>query len=69
MNNKIFQNLARNAAYIGKGFQNITRNAAYAGKKLQGIRNEKLSLIVFSFFFIIVAALAFSYDSSVKKKD
>ncbi len=68
MNNKIFQNLARNAAYIGKGFQNITRNAAYAGKKLQGIRNEKLSLIVFSFFFIIVAAIAFSYNNSVKKK-
>ncbi len=68
MNNKIFQNLARNAVYMGKRFQNITRNVAYAGKKLQDMRNEKLSLIVFSFLFIIVAAIAFSYNNSVKKK-
>jgi len=54
MNSKIFQNLTKNAAYINRRFQNI--------------KNEKLNLIIFSFLFIIVAALAFSYNTSVKKK-
>ena len=62
MNKKVFQNLIKDAILIGKRFQHI-------GKRFQSIRYEKSNLIVFSFLFIIVAALAFSYDSSVKKKD
>ena len=61
MNKKVFQNLIKDAILIGKRFQHI-------GKRFQSIRYEKSNLIVFSFLFIIVAALAFSYDSSVKKK-
>ena len=61
MNKKVFQNLIKDAIHIGKRFQHI-------GKRFQSVRYEKSNLIVFSFLFIIVAALAFSYDSSVKKK-
>ena len=61
MNKKVFQNLIKDAIHMGKRFQHI-------GKRFQSVRYEKSNLIVFSFLFIIVAALAFSYDSSVKKK-
>ena len=61
MNSKIFQNLARNVAHI-------TRNVIHIGRGFQNAKNEKLNLIVFSFLFIIVAALVFSYNNSIKKK-
>ena len=54
MNSKIFQNLSRNVTHVIREFRNA--------------KNEKLNLIVFSFLFIIVAALVFSYNNSVKKK-
>ena len=51
-----------------KIFQFLNKNAAYIVKSLRGIKDEKLSLIVFSFLFLIVAAIVFSYNSSIKKK-
>ena len=51
-----------------KIFQFLNKNAAYIVKRLRGIKDEKLSLIVFSFLFLIVAAIVFSYNSSIKKK-
>ena len=51
-----------------KIFQILSKNAAYIVKRFRGIKDEKLSLIVFSFLFLIVAAIVFSYNSSIKKK-
>ena len=51
-----------------KIFQFLDKNVAYIVKRLRGIKDEKLSLIVFSFLFLIVAAIVFSYNSSIKKK-
>ena len=54
MNKKIFRDLMKNAINIGMRFW--------------GVRRERPNLIVFSFLFILVATLVFSYDNSVKKK-
>ena len=54
MNNKIFQNLLKNLSYISKRFPST--------------KNDKINLIIFSFLFIIVGALVFSYNNSIKKK-
>ena len=54
MNKKIFRDLMKNAINIGRRFW--------------GVRRERPNLIVFSFLFILVATLVFSYDNSVKKK-
>ena len=51
-----------------KIFQFLDKNVAYIVKRLRGIKDEKLSLIVFSFLFLIVGAIVFSYNSSIKKK-
>jgi len=61
MNSKIFQNLSRNVTHI-------TRNVTHVIREFRNAKNEKLNLIVFSFLFIIVAALVFSYNNSIKKK-
>ena len=54
MNNKIFRDLLKNFADIGRKFQST--------------RNDRINLIVFSFIFIIVGALVFSYNNNIKKK-
>ena len=51
-----------------KIFHNLIKDAINIGKRFRGIRYEKPNLIVFSFLFIIVTALVFFYDNSVKKK-
>tara|TARA_B100000945_G_scaffold38155_1_gene25654 strand:+ start:266 stop:1594 length:1329 start_codon:yes stop_codon:yes gene_type:complete len=51
-----------------KFFQNLVKKAISTGKRFQSIGGDKSNLILFSFFFIIVAALVFSYNNSIKKK-
>ncbi len=51
-----------------KFFQNLIKNAIDIGKRFQSIRGERSGLILFSFFFIVVATLVFSYNNSIKKE-
>ena len=51
-----------------KFFQNLIKNAIGIGKRFQSIGGERSGLILFSFFFIVVATLVFSYNNSIKQK-
>ena len=50
-----------------KDFQNLIRNNLNLGKKFKNFRNLKINYIIFSFVFIIISALVFSFNSSIKR--
>ena len=54
MNNKIFQDFIKQAVILTK--------------KIPNLKNDRANFIVFSFLFLIVASLVFSYNNSIKKE-
>jgi len=71
MTNKIFHKLTRlnrQANLLVKKLPGLIRQENFLVKKLPDLRSGKANLLVFSFLFMIVASLVFSYSSSIKKK-
>ena len=50
-----------------KDFQNLIINNLNLGKKFKNFRNLKINYIIFSFVFIIISTLVFSFNNSIKK--
>ena len=51
-----------------KIYENFIKKTVYLGKKFPIIKNDKANLVVFSFLFIIITSIVFSYNNSIKKK-
>ena len=71
MTNKIFHKLTRQANHLivtNKIFHKLTRQANHLIKKMPNLKREGTNIIIFSFLFMIVTSLVFSYNSSIKKK-
>jgi len=71
MNNKIFHKLTKQANHLivtNKIFHKLTRQANHLIKKMPNLKREGTNIIIFSFLFMIVTSLVFSYNSSIKKK-
>jgi len=51
-----------------KIYENFIKKIVYLGKKFPIIKNDKANLVVFSFLFIIITSIVFSYNNSIKKK-
>ena len=51
-----------------KIFQDFIKQAVILTKKIPNLKNDRANFIVFSFLFLIVASLVFSYNNSIKKE-
>ena len=49
-------------------FHKLTRQANLLIKRFPNLKNERTNFIVFSFLFMIIASIVFSYNSTIKKK-
>ena len=50
-----------------KDFQNLIRNNLNLSKKFKNFKSLKINYIIFSFVFIIISTLVFSFNNSIKK--
>jgi len=51
-----------------KIFLNISKKIIHFSKKVPSLRNSNANYIIFSFLFIIITSLVFSFNSAIKKK-
>ena len=51
-----------------KIYENFIKKVVFLGKKFPAIKNDKTNLIVFSFLFMIITSVVFSYNNAIKKK-
>jgi len=68
MTNKIFHKLTRQTNILVKKLPGLIKQGNLLVKKLPGLKSEKTNFLIFSFLFMIVASLVFSYNNSIKKK-
>ncbi len=51
-----------------KYLDSLIKNLRFFSKKFSFFKNDKKNIVVFSFLFMIIASIVFSYNSSLKKK-
>ena len=51
-----------------KYFENLVKNLYVSSKKFLVIKNDKMNLVIFSFLFMVIVSLVFSFNTSTKKK-
>jgi len=51
-----------------KYFENLVKNLFASSKKFLVIKNDKMNLVIFSFLFMVIVSLVFSFNTSTKKK-
>ena len=51
-----------------KYFENLVKNLFASSKKFLVIKNDKMNLVIFSFLFMVIVSLVFSFNASTKKK-
>ena len=51
-----------------KYFENLVKNLYVSSKKFLVIKNDKMNLVIFSFLFMVIVSLVFSFNASTKKK-
>ncbi len=52
-----------------KYLDSLIKPLRFFSKKFSFFKNDKKNIVVFSFLFMIIASIVFSYNSSLKKKE